>query len=779
MQTKDMKKVAFVLIMLAVVFGLWGQGTTVGDPLGGISNLYSYRSWVNTTRYILVTSNTTGSTVWGSNGTASYYTDDSDIHRAFRHYSGVAVGSKRIATVSVLPGGSSYTGTTANDVTTSSYGSWGGSYRFTGHTALSTPTSDPSSLSATSIGTTGATLSWSRGNGHQVIVFVKQGTATDYANPPDYATYTGNTTFGSGTLAYNGYRCVYKGTGTSVTISGLSPNIPYSYNVLEYNYPYAGYETYRRAGAIASFTIQTLPSVSTLAVSNIGSTSATGNGNITNLGSTNPTQYGHCWNTTGTPTTSNSNTTLGSTSTTGTFTSSLTGLSANTLYYVRAYATNTAGTAYGDQVSFTTLPLAASYTAPANAASGTDNPPDLSWTAPSGGCAGYKLYLGTDTPPTNVINGELHAGTTYTPALLQYNTTYYWMAVPYNGTGDAQGAAINSFTTTDTYGGPAPQLIVGETTITPAIQVSGITGDFTPTVSTSWNPEATPYQNVGLQIVIGGVNMSGRMVVIDPDQGFIPTGLAWRIQYSDQWNYVPAEADWRADYAYFTVDDSKADGDLEIVFPDSGDITLPVNLSTFSAIYYTQSNYVMLKWVAESETNHLGYNVLRSESGNLQNALRLNDSLITAGQSLGTQVTYQFRDQDVYPNATYHYWLESVAVNGNPQYHGPIMISSVLPDEDAPNAPLATRLIGAYPNPFNPSTTISFALDRPERAGITIYNVRGQIVKSFEQDYAVPGNYSIIWDGKDDGQNTLSSGIYYYRLTAGKYHEVKKLILSK
>ena len=100
----------------------------------------------------------------------------------------------------------------------------------------------------------------------------------------------------------------------------------------------------------------TLPTVTTQAVTNIGTTTATGNGNITDLGSTNPTQHGVCWNTTGTPTIADSNTQEGPAAATGAFTSNMTGLSSNATYYVRAYATNTAGTSYGNQVSFSYHP---------------------------------------------------------------------------------------------------------------------------------------------------------------------------------------------------------------------------------------------------------------------------------------------------------------------------------------------------------------------------------------------------------------------------------------
>lgn len=95
----------------------------------------------------------------------------------------------------------------------------------------------------------------------------------------------------------------------------------------------------------------TTPVVTTETPTSIAPTTATGNGHIVSLGLTAVTQHGHCWATTVNPTTADSKTTNGAGSV-GAFTSSITGLTAGTRYYVRAYATNTQGTGYGDGVSF-------------------------------------------------------------------------------------------------------------------------------------------------------------------------------------------------------------------------------------------------------------------------------------------------------------------------------------------------------------------------------------------------------------------------------------------
>ncbi|MFN9709847.1 MAG: FISUMP domain-containing protein [Bacteroidota bacterium] len=95
-----------------------------------------------------------------------------------------------------------------------------------------------------------------------------------------------------------------------------------------------------------------LATLTTLAIGNITANSATSGGSITADGGSPVTQRGICWATTQNPTTAN-NTAVSGTGT-GSFTANLTGLTANTTYYVRAYAINTAGTAYGNQLSFTT-----------------------------------------------------------------------------------------------------------------------------------------------------------------------------------------------------------------------------------------------------------------------------------------------------------------------------------------------------------------------------------------------------------------------------------------
>ncbi|MFA5816806.1 MAG: FISUMP domain-containing protein, partial [Bacteroidales bacterium] len=143
-----------------------------------------------------------------------------------------------------------------------------------------------------------------------------------------------------------------EGAGSfSSTLTGLNPGTPYYVRAYAVNSAGTAY------GNQVSFTTAyeiTLPTITTSFITSITSTTASGGGNITSDGYATVTARGICWSTSQNPTTSDAKTSNGSG--TGSFTSNLIGLIPNTTYYVRAYATNTAGTAYGEPVSFKTDP---------------------------------------------------------------------------------------------------------------------------------------------------------------------------------------------------------------------------------------------------------------------------------------------------------------------------------------------------------------------------------------------------------------------------------------
>ena len=155
------------------------------------------------------------------------------------------------------------------------------------------------------------------------------------------------------------------GTYTS-NITGLSPNTTYYVRAYATNAEGTAYGNQQSFKTKEDPDDSREPTVTTKNVSNITQTTATCGGNVTNAGSSKVTARGVCWDTSKNPTKSDSKTIDGSG--TGSYTSKLTGLQSNCKYYVRAYATNSEGTSYGDQISFYTKASGKSVT-PSNSCS--------------------------------------------------------------------------------------------------------------------------------------------------------------------------------------------------------------------------------------------------------------------------------------------------------------------------------------------------------------------------------------------------------------------------
>ena len=83
------------------------------------------------------------------------------------------------------------------------------------------------------------------------------------------------------------------------------------------------------------------------------------------------------------------------------------------------------------------------------------------------------------------------------------------------------------------------------------------------------------------------------------------------------------------------------------------------------------------------------------------------------------------------------------------------------------------------PNPFNSSTIIPYEIATVAAAELAIYNVAGQRVRTFVLDYQSPGEYRVVWDGRDDGGRKLGSGVYLYALKTGAEAARRKAILVK
>jgi hypothetical protein len=295
-------------------------------------------------------------------------------------------------------------------------------------------------------------------------------------------------------------------------------------------------------------------------------------------------------------------------------------------------------------------------------------------------------------------------------------------------------------------------------------------------------------------IVVTGAGFQGANVVTEgfspvPNPTFVATSegiiqlvgtgeVTLTFSTTDPWFVYNIGGEWivlegpLVDYA-IVIDLGAKDGTFEFKSGTGGNPTLPVELSVFNAVL-TAQKFVKLTWVSESETGMLGYKVYRSQNNDVNNAIVITPSIIEATNTSTTQV-YTHVDNEVLPFNSYYYWLEAVDYASS-EFYGPQFVE--ITGEVAPELPVQTAMKSAYPNPFkaNSNTTIEVAVKAGETGNVTIYNVLGQVVKTYKVS---EGTHNLEWNGRDNKGNACGSGIYFYKLSSPSMNQTKKMVIVK
>lgn len=307
------------------------------------------------------------------------------------------------------------------------------------------PTTQASQVIFSNVTTTQFDVSWTNGNGASRAVFVLAGNA-GAASPVDNTTYSANTTFGSGDqIGSSGWYCVYNSTGTTVTVTGLTPGTTYRVMVVEYNGS-GGSELYLTSTNTNNPNNQiTVPS----APSATSATSITASSFIANWSSVtgaddyrldvstdNFTSFVAGYN----------NLTVSGTS------QSVTGLTSGITFQYRVRASNTAGASSNSNViSLTTLLPVPSLTSPANTLTGVNIQPTFTWTWSGSGSVNYQIQVSTsNTFGTTVFDSTFATATTVSlveARKLLNNTTYYWRVRAIQGSNNSSWSTTYSFKT--------------------------------------------------------------------------------------------------------------------------------------------------------------------------------------------------------------------------------------------------------------------------------------------------------------------------------------------
>ncbi|MBK9332393.1 MAG: T9SS type A sorting domain-containing protein [Ignavibacteria bacterium] len=195
-------------------------------------------------------------------------------------------------------------------------------------------------------------------------------------------------------------------------------------------------------------------------------------------------------------------------------------------------------------------------------------------------------------------------------------------------------------------------------------------------------------------------------------------------------------------------------------FAIGGSEALPVELSSF--VSSISGNSVTLNWTTSSEINNSGFDIERSSVNGEWSKV----GSVSGNGTSATPNSYSFTERNV-ASGNYSYRLKQTDFNGNFEYFN-------LSNEVVIGIPAEFKLSQNYPNPFNPSTTISYEIPVDGAVSLKIFDMSGKEVMNLVDGVKNAGYYSINFNASN-----LSSGIYFYKLSANDFSSVKKMMLVK
>ena len=148
------------------------------------------------------------------------------------------------------------------------------------------------------------------------------------------------------------------------------------------------------------------------------------------------------------------------------------------------------------------------------------------------------------------------------------------------------------------------------------------------------------------------------------------------------------------------------------------------------------------------------------------------------GEYLDSTVQLSYADLGV-PAGVYTYYITAI-YSGNWESEPSDIVEIDHTDANGIQIPFVNSLNDNYPNPFNPETTISFSVEQTSSlVNLEIYNLKGQKIKTLVSEILSAGNHSVVWNGTDENEKSVSSGVYLYKMRTGNYISTKKMILMK
>ncbi|MBT3629990.1 MAG: T9SS type A sorting domain-containing protein [Candidatus Marinimicrobia bacterium] len=259
-----------------------------------------------------------------------------------------------------------------------------------------------------------------------------------------------------------------------------------------------------------------------------------------------------------------------------------------------------------------------------------------------------------------------------------------------------------------------------------------------------------------------------------------PSGVTWTYSsaISDDEAYFSDGTNFNNDNSnLWTASTSHTEG---AVNTSQNDSSLPVELSVWKAT--SSQGLVKLFWTTDSEIENQGFIIERS-GGHLDKTWNEIASFTTNQKLLGQGSTteqndYSFIDKQVKVGKSYSYRLADVDYQGVMTRHEEIKVT--VKDAGTDLKPSDVKLHKAFPNPFNPDVNLSFTLENEVvELSLEIYDITGALVQTLSSGYHETGAHSFGWNGYDSHDNAVSSGVYMVRLSAGSVVQIQRMTLLR
>ncbi len=191
--------------------------------------------------------------------------------------------------------------------------------------------------------------------------------------------------------------------------------------------------------------------------------------------------------------------------------------------------------------------------------------------------------------------------------------------------------------------------------------------------------------------------------------------------------------------------------------------SLPVELTSFTAT--TTKSSATLAWQTATEVNNYGFDVERRTVGETVSGKWEKVGFVAGNGTSNSAHSYSYTDNAI-TAGTYVYRLKQIDNGGAYKYSNEAQVTIATPKSFALNQ--------NYPNPFNPTTTISYDVPQQSNVKIAVYDIMGRELATLVNETKDVGSYQTVWNA-----NKIASGVYFYRISAGAYTSVKKLVLLK